>query len=357
MRKYALVLSSNIENAPYINYYVDVFNEHKIDFIVFYWNKESLKKKYEYPVVSYDKSFSVHSSKLSKIINICKYVRFIRRTLKQENITDLILFTIPPSIFLYSFLVKYYWKHFILDIRDYSPLVPFCSSWLGKVVNASFRTCISSEGFLSWLPNHSNYILSHNLRKSLLIQNNDDSICFENHSKICILTIGQIRDYNMNSEVLQILMSYQSDFVLHYAGYGVVYDRLQRLSVNQKNVFFVGRYMKEDEYKIIQPCDFINALTSVDALNKDIMTNRFYLSILYYKPLLVSAGTYQAVLVEKYGLGIVVKDIRQLPDLIKRYYKTFDFYDFKNRCMTVQKIVFQDILKFEKELLEFIKVG
>ena len=356
MRKYALILSSNIENAPYVNYYIDVFNEHKVDFIVFYWNKESLKRRYEYPVVSYDKFFPVRSSRFSKIINIYKYVRFVRRNLKQENITDLILFTIPPSIFLYSFLIRHYWKHFILDIRDYSPLVPFCSYWLRKIVNASFQTCISSNGFLNWLPNHSNYVLSHNLRKSLLLQNTGDSVCLKKCTKICILTIGQIRDYNINSEILQILMSYQNDFVLHYAGYGIVYDRLQRLSVNQKNVFFMGRYMKEDEDKIIQPCDFINALTSVDALNRDIITNRFYLSILYYKPLLVSAGTYQSVLVEKYGLGIIVKDIHQLPDLIKQYCKTFDFCDFKNRCVAVRNFVFQDILKFEKELLEFIKV-
>lgn len=356
MRKYALILSSNIENAPYVNYYIDIFNEYKVDFVVLYWNKEFLERRYEYSVVSYDKYFPVRSSKFSKVINIYKYTKFVRKILKQEDITDLILFTIPPSVFLCSFLIKHYWKHFILDIRDYSPLVPFCSSWLEKAINASFRTCISSEGFLYWLPNCSDYVLSHNLRKSLLVQNNDNNIRFENHSKISILTIGQIRDYDMNSKVLQILESYQDDFILHYAGYGVVYDKLQRLSVNQNNVFFMGRYMKDDEHKIIQTCDFINALTSIDVLNKYIMTNRFYLSILYYKPLLVSAGTYQATLVEKYGLGIVVKDIHQLPDLIKRYYKTFDFYDFKNRCVTVQKIVFQDILRFEKDLLEFIKV-
>lgn len=354
MKKVALILSSNIERAPYLNYYIDILNEIHVDFDVIYWNKDNILNKYAYNTISFNKPFSIYSSKISKIVNIYRYTSFVKRKVSQNGYSYIILFTIPPSLFLVNFLRKKFWNRYIIDIRDYSPLISFCSIFLHKVIYGSYVTCISSFGFYKWLPQYENkIILSHNIRKSLLSK--QDSPVTRN-TNIRILTIGQLRDWNINSMFLSCMANMEG-FSLHYAGFGEVYDELHKKSIDNgyENICFEGKYEKENEYKIVRQCDFINAITADDNLNRDIITNRFYLSLIYYKPLLVYKNTYQAELVQQYGLGIVVDDISQLPLLIKEYYTHLDYNSFIERCNIVITKILRDIEVFEKTIRQMIQ--
>ena len=68
------------------------------------------------------------------------------------------------------------------------------------------------------------------------------------------------------------------------------------------------------------------------ALLVAIMSNRFYLALIYKKPMIVTACSVQAALVSEYGLGVVTSDCENLDKEIKEYLSSFNYQAFCERC-------------------------
>lgn len=98
--------------------------------------------------------------------------------------------------------------------------------------------------------------------------------------------------------------------------------------------------------------DFINILLPDTLSFNTPLSNRFYLSLIYRKPMIVNEESIQAKYVLKYKLGIVIKKGDNIYEKICEYVKTFDQNIFLWGCDTLLKEIKVDIDEFERVLID-----
>ena len=198
--KVALILATNVEKSPYIQYYIDVYKEKNIDVEVILLNRDKrvLNEEFPYKIHSCDIIAKETASCVRKIYDYFRYSRFVRRILKQSDYSQIVVFTIANAVFLSYYLLSYYKKKYIFDIRDYSPLVKYTVPIIRRLLNNSALNCFSSPGFRSWLP-ACDYVICHNARRKSLDEDivNARDIDVEN---VKVLTIGQLRNFITNKD-------------------------------------------------------------------------------------------------------------------------------------------------------------
>lgn len=179
----------------------------------------------------------------------------------------------------------------------------------------------------------------------------------ENKSIVKILTIGQIRDSVANAKVIDAIQD-TPELELHFVGDGPSLGMLIRYCEVSKSqrVFFEGRYKKSDELTIVARYDLINSYMEHDINSDSLMTNRIYLSAILRKPIIVRNGTYQAEVVEKYGLGLVVEDLKKIGDLCNDYINQLDWSQYDNNCMNFLADISKEVLIWENSFLQFASV-
>lgn len=352
--KVALVLPAEPEMAPYIYYYINVFEEEQVDYDVIAWNRSGNNPKLMKNMVIYDQKSPDTSSKIKKISGYYRFVRFAKKKLEETEYNLIVVHTILPAVLMKSFLKKKYAKRYVLDIRDRGSWFFLWKSRLRSLLTSSGMNVISSPGFKKWLPNAS-YYLSHNIGlngvKGMML---NEPIKFG--KKITILSIGQIRFFEANRYVIDSLAN-KEKYYLHYAGYGPDSERLKEYCCRYGifNVHFSGRYLKKDEPQILSACDFINIVFPKTSGTLSAMPNRFYGAAIFRKPVIVSSGSVQAEYVKKYGIGIVLDEAIDLSQQIETFISGFDEKQFIQGCDAFLQEVDNDNECFEKQLYTLIK--
>lgn len=356
MKKVLLVLASTIERSPYVNIYRSIFDKYNVEYEIVEWDRfGEVEDEQENSYVCKNR---ISRNTFLKIWGYLKYIQYIKRHLKSHKYDVAVLFTIPIHILTYCLIKQSI--PYMCDIRDYSRVYnyPFIPCVYSSIISKSLLVLISSAGFLSWLPKYDKYVVSHNMSCDMVALAakrlcRDDDV----DDKIKILTIGQIRDYSTNIRLIRELANINS-FRIDFVGIGDDYDKLKKfVQVSDiSNVSFRGRYSKCDEMNIVEQYNMINILSDDDINSRSLMSNRFYLSVLLKKPVIVSANTFQAQLVEKYALGIVVQDMNDLSQQILDYFNTFDRSAFQMSCDMLLDEFKLDLLSFEKNIILSLKL-
>lgn len=353
MKKIALVLGSTIEKSPYINYYTDVIDPQNFNIDYFIWDRDN-DVNIENPNIYVYKNKDTANNQIGKYYNYYKYSRWVLNIIKKNNYDVLIIFGLQLSYFLKDILLKKKLK-FILDIRDYSPVmkIPHMRFVIKRIIKKSKLTAISSPGFLNWLPQNMEYNISHNIRFKLVTQHIDNSR--EPSDKIRILTIGMIRDFNANMEIIKSFAD-KDKYILNFAGASRISKELEKECDNlgYTNIFFSGYYKKEDENEIVKRNDMVNIYLPDNILSNHLMSNRFYLSVLMRRPMIVNNGSTQSEFVKKYNLGCVITDKTQIYETIQRYIDGFNIEIYNRGCEQFIDQVIQDIKLFNKAIVSSI---
>lgn len=351
--KVALVLPAEPEMAPYIYYYTNILEQKSIDYNLIAWNRSGNNPKQAKNLIMYEEVSPDTLRKSRKIAGYIGFVRFVKKQLAAEQYDIVIVHTILPAVLLSNFLINKYVGRYILDIRDRGSLFPLWRYRIKDLLNNSALNVISSPGFKHWLP-ESEFCLSHNIGLNGL-EGKSIARDISFGEKITILSIGQIRFYEANKFVIDSLANSKRYF-MHYAGFGPDSERLRKYcEINHiSNVFFSGRYLKQDEPQILANSDFINIIfpNTIGALYA--MPNRFYGAAIFRKPVLVSEGSIQAEYVRRYGMGIVVSRTDNLQAKIESYIKTFDANDFVKRCDGFLEEIKSDIFDFENHFIRVL---
>ena len=354
MKKVGLILGANIEYAPYVQNYIKILKELKIDYKVIEYKKVDLENKLS-NIISF-KDNSNTNSILGKIIGYIKFKNFLKLKILEEKFDFLVLFT-PQIYFLgmSNFFQKHYFKKYILDIRDYN--IIFRNTFiLKKLIKNSKYTVISSKGFKKWLPTNLKYIIDHNINEKevdTIFSNN------LNTSKIKILNCGVIRSFEQNLYLIRTLKD-SKNIEIEYRGESVISKRLKKFVEENKikNVSFYGYYRKENENYYIEKSNFLNIMQTDDFLSRYALPNRFYKALLLKKIIIATSGNYVGNLVEKYNLGIVLnKNLSEkfLEDKIKEYLNNFNAESFNIRCNNILKKIYLEKNIFEKILKDTFK--
>jgi len=356
--KVALLVDSIPEASPYVQYYIDICCSKGVEYDLLIWNRDKNNIIQNDNYVVFNSKVSSRTPDIIKYFKYFKYSHFIKNKLKNKNYSAVIVFSVQLSIFMSDYLQKKFNGNIIVDIRDYSIIMNFFyfRKKLYNLLDYSKLICISSLGFKEWLPEKHKYILSHNISHILLKKKHIEilnTIPEKTSGIIKILTIGMHRDKEVNYKFMRDLGN-DNRFFIYYAGIGPATSFLEQKSKKINNVSFIGKYSKEEEFNIVKDCDLINIMLSNNVLSKCLTSNRFYLSLMHKKPMIVNSNCYQAYLVNKYNLGIVINEGDDTANKILNYIENFDIDDYNENVKKIMDIIEKDLFRFEEEVIKAI---
>ena len=270
------------------------------------------------------------------------------------------MFTIAHAVYFESFFKRKFKGEFIFDIRDNSPMckIPFFRRKMENLIADSKYTVISSAGFLKWLPlkYKEKYVVAHNVTSEVLHKYLNSSDLPVKGSVLRILTIGAIRDFGPNSYIIEQLAN-DMRFQMQFSGDGNGLERLKDFTAQSKynNVSFTGKYLKKDEVQIVEKNDMINIYLSRNQNSDTAMANRFYLSVMLRKPMIVNNESFQAEQVCKYGIGVMLAPNDNVKEVLMTYWNSLDVERYNEGCTKFLTDVLNEIEIFKNRVIECVK--
>lgn len=350
----ALVLPGSIWYAPYVRIYTKILDELKIKYSIISWNREGDDKAegYQYNVLCAKGHYSAGWKAYKG------YFKYIIKTIKEHNFDRIIVFGPQMTCLLSFYLLVHFRGRYMIDYRDLSiEQKPGLKQLFAIMLKNSCANVISSPGYKQYLPK-ANYVLSHNFDIDIVQDVLNREIKKINHKQkniIDVLTIGAIRDYGSNLEVVKALAN-NNNIRLRFVGKGdgaeQIKDYCKKNDIN--NVFFHGFYKKEEEPQFIEETDILNIYYPYIKTHNSALSNRFYNSLIYKKPMIVNKGTTQGNYTEEYNVGIVVENCDNLACTIDSYFKSFDYYNYCNCCDKLLSSFLDDYKVFKETVIKFV---
>ncbi|MBO0592813.1 hypothetical protein I2486_15520 [Cellulophaga sp. E16_2] len=350
--KIALLFPNNKYTAPYLKYYIDILANQEVEFDLYTWNRSNTE---EDECIAFNNNSS-NRNPFSLIKDYINFKNFLIKNLKKNNYNSIIVFSCQLGIFLKPFLEKKYRDNYILDIRDYSTTISYFKNRFSNLVSNASEVFISSEGFKEWLPKEKEYIMSHNLDSKLLSNHRNTNVEKEyfNRKPLNIDTIGAIRDFESNMSIIDTLKN-NENFYLNFYGEGNAASLLRRNTKNINNVSFHGYYKKKDELPLLKETDFINIILNDNTQSKFLTSNRLYLSALLKIPcIIIEKNIEQFKIVQKYNLGIIVKNSNEIPLKIEKFIGSFNQTEYVKNCLLFLDKVKKDQEIFNQKIIQFI---
>lgn len=352
--KIALVLPGSIWYAPYVRIYTKILDELHTDYSIISWNREGDDKfeGFQYNVLCSKGHGSAGWSAYKG------YVAFIKETIREQNFERIIIFGPQLTCLLSSFLLCHYWGRYMIDYRDLSIEQKFGFKQLYALMLIFSRVnVISSPGFKRCLPKR-HYYLSHNFDVNAVRQaiETTDEQGFNTDDGIEVLTIGAIRDLSSNMEVVKALAN-KDGFRLNFVGKGSAADKIKDYCKEEgvNNVSFTGFYQKHEEADYVQKATYLNIFYPRVITHDTALSNRFYNSLIYKKPMIVTKNTTQGDYVEQNRLGVAVETCDNLIDNLSSFISNEDYEAYLQRCNSLLKQFLEDQTSFEGAVKDFVR--
>lgn len=353
-----IVFVSDIMYCPYLKSYTDVLTKNNKDFDVLFWNRESLDTSYPSNYLSYDLSSIKKRKPITKIFDFFKYRRWLTKKIKEKKYEKLIILSTLSGMIIPDVLLRQYKNKYIFDIRDYSyeenKLFYFLEK---KIIENSFETCLSSEGFKFFLPNNIEYQLIHNFDVGEL-QNKRQLKEKKKETPLNLVFIGGVRYFEHQKKIIDHLKN-DVRFNLVYHGAGIELDRyIEYCEKNDiKNVMFTGAYDNKNKSTLLESADILNNsyMTDKFAEVEHAISNKYYDGLIYGIPQLVEVGTFKEKKVTgiNIGIGIDVEN-RAFADDLFNYYYSIDKRRFNESCSKELNTVVKENKEFIDMLTGFI---
>lgn len=351
-----IVFLLNIEYAPFLNKYTAELEKNGQKFEVISWKRLDSKYTIPWKHITYEKRSNLGDSKFKKGIDFYGFRRFLINILREKKYEKLIILTTLSGMLIWDYLLKNYKGKFILDIRDYTfeNFKPF-KFIESKLIDSSYFTAISSPGYKNFLPKSSKFIISHNIildeLKSSKLQTLNDS------DRINIVFLGAVRHFEIKKEIVN-LFGNDNRFNIYFHGNGVAYERLLHYC-NDKfdNVFLTGKYDRIDKAKLIENATIINSYYgSENYANMYALSNKYYDSLIYKKPLWANPKLYIGKRAIDRGIGIDLELNNDAPNRLIGLLNNFNWEDFYDDCDKELKKVLDEDKLFVDKLNDFIKL-
>ena len=366
MARACIITYDEYSNIPYVKDYENILVSKGIIYDIVLWNRSKSEDS------AYPKSpenvfaFTWHTrkSKLSKLRPFLEWRRFVLKILMDNKYDFLIVCTTIPAVLLYNTLIKNFTGKFVFDIRDYTyENFMLYRNMTKKLTLSSGLTCISSKGFLDWLPcNVDKYIVTHNIAKSDIewsksTEANAGRQLFNRSKPVKIGFVGGIRYYDANVKLINAFANH-SDFELVYAGKFHPGCDLEGYCKDNGilNVSFLPRFTQEEKPMIYQSIDIINSVYGNETLEvRTALPNRLYDSVVYKIPIMVTGGTFLSSIVETYNLGLnVTIESKNILLQTQEYIRRFDEVKFTTGCQDFFSYVIKEKEHALEQISEFI---
>lgn len=348
----ALIVSNNVWFCPYVNIYEKVLLNAGVDYDIISWNRNGGDKERG---ISYN--YIPKPTGFGRLKGYVRYFKFVKKQIINNRYDRLVIFDPVAVIFFAFFLRSRFPKKYIIDYRDLSIEQNKFLMPLFKIgLQSSFANVISSPGFKNYLPDGLNYVISHNFDidavKDAL---NDETIPSLSNDIIDVLTIGGIRDYDSNVEVIDGISNLEG-YSLSFVGKGVSAGALQEYAEDKKvkNISFIGYYPKEKEKEYINRCTFLNIFYPRRPSHDTALSNRFYNSLIYRKPMITTSETTQGNYAAQYNVGLSLVNCKNLANDLKSFLGDLDPKTYVENCNALLTTFVDDYKKWETVVNSFI---
>lgn len=348
-----LIVPSNLRYAPYVQYYINAFRSTGTRAELISWDKRRIDEDVDF-------SFRFRTKDSNRVamftghLLFSAYAAWIVRRRRYER---LVVFTVAPSIFMSSLLLKHYPHRYVLDIRDASPLVRACPVRFRRVVDSAKLVVASSPRFESWIQRKA--LLCHNIDVETVRSHSEDPIRRPSGPPYRIACAGLMREADSNIEFIR--HTCDSGMFLHtYIGpdnHGM--DRIRAFAERNDimNVRFLGAYRREEIVDLYQRnADFVNIVRSNRVVNSDALPNRLYDAVAVAKPVIVlDHDTAVVQYVRDYELGIVLapEDMSGTGDVIAKKLERFSYERYELGRRRFIDMVLSDQEAFQEALRRF----
>ena len=349
--KVGLIIPNNIWFCPFAGIYTRILERLGVEYDLISWNRDgsdaSQGLQYNVQITGKVRPASFRE--------YWGYSQFVKKCIKREGYKRLIMIGPHIPCFLSLFLLK--WEgRFIIDYRDLSiDQKPGFHQLFALMLKHSYANVISSPGFKNYLPK-GHYFLSHNFNtddvRSALLNNEEQN--FHNLKVIDVLTIGGIRDYESNIQVVKSL-SNLNGVKCRFVGKGIAAGQIEEFCKEEKieNAYFTGMYQKKDEASFYENATFVNIFYPRSNLHDAAVSNRFYNSLIYKRPMITTKNTTQGNLCEKHDVGIALENCEGLYEKLNEFLNK-DYKEYAKRCNHLLSSFLVDQEKFEGMIENFI---
>lgn len=348
-----LILPGTIWYAPYVRIYTRILQENNVEYQIISWNRDGKDAK---EGIQYEENIHVNNGS-ADLSAYFRYISFIKKAIIKNGFDRLIVFGPQMTCLLSTFLMRKFKGRFMIDYRDLSiEQKPGLRQLFALMTKMSYANVISSPGFKRCLPQR-DYYLSHNFDvdavKAAIGKSNVNG--FASTDAIDVLTIGGIRDFSSNVEVVKALANVDG-FSVRFVGRGGGATQLAAYCEEHgiKNVSFEGFYQKRDEADYVKSSTFMNIFYPRVITHDTALSNRFYNSLIYRKPMIVTKDTVQGDYAEKYNVGVALVDCSNLKSELKDFMQQ-DYKAYAERCDNLLQEFLNDQARFEKLVCEFVK--
>lgn len=349
-----LIAGSPLSVAPYVKRYMKMLESNGINFDVIY--KDSAGQERQNNPNCYVYYYRSVKSPLGKVLRFDAYRRFIKKILKKNKYSKVVVFTAETAILAYQTLKSIGNKtEYIVDLRDYSVFldIPFLKGIFLRALHGAEFVVLSSHGFKKWLPEDVHYYIMHNM--PIFSTPLKDTIP-QFGSSVCIGYLGGIGYLESNIAIAQDIRN-SSKFSLLYAGtYPNGYNIKTYCEENNiENAVFYGRYDEAEKRTIYKKVNLINAVYDNDSLTvTTALPNKLYDSAFYKIPIMVCSGTYLAEIVRKYCLGFDIEPKKDnIKQKIEEYICSFDGKKFILGCERLIKDSSIELTDAEEAVVNF----
>lgn len=359
MSKVAIISFNQERFMPYLTFYKDILSDNSIEYDYYTWNRG---EKYLISQNEICFEMKIGTKKVGKIPCFFAWRKWILSHLKEKKYDKIIVLTSIPAVLLSSYLIKEYKNKYIFDIRDYTyEKFGFYKRIIKNLIDNSYQTFISSNGFRRWLPEYNDKIKNvHNLPNDINMDTFSENI-FDDFSTLNIGYLGSFAYYEKNIGIIEQLKN-KTDVKLYYIGsFSGKKNILEEYAKENhvENIFFGGRYSNNQKAELYRKhsINFINAVYGNESLLvSTAVPNKLYDCLVYKIPIIVSEKTYLSELVKKYNLGIAIDSEDSIYEKCWEYIKNTDSKvflkgtnDYLNSVIKEQSVSKKIIIKFCSE--------
>lgn len=352
-----IVFIQDIRYCPYLDRYTSALQAKGIPYDCIWWERWDTPPGTPLPpqVLAAEQRFvfsrasEMARNPIFKMGDFARFGRFARKIIRERRYEKLIILTTMSAMILYDLLTGPYRGKYILDIRDYSyeKLSPFLALE-AKVIDAASFTCVSSEGFLDFLPKDRPYVITDNFTDA----DREAAAGMRFQKKpvgepIVLSYLGFIRYFQEGRKILDRLRD-DPRFILYYHGMGADYDKLvaYQQEYHCERLHVTGYFdHQRDKHALYDKMDILNNFyPNTLELTRLTTGNKLYEGIIFRRPQVVSTGTFMQTLVERWGIGCAldVEDPR-FADLMYDYYWNLDEEAFnRNAEAALAEIIGRD---------------
>lgn len=302
----------------------------------------------------YEYKMPIEKKIFSKVLPYLGYRKFAKKLLYNNNYDKLIFLTTAPAVLLSRYYLNKYKGKYILDYRDYTfERIGAYQRLVKNIIDNSFATFISSNGFKKFIGNSNKIHLTHNISNVDEIDHHHASDITKN---IVIGFVGCVRYFDINSKLINDCQG--SDVSLIYVGpqYNDCDLKAFCKDNNVSNVKFIDSFNNSEKNKIYSEITFVNAIYSLKSPEvSEAIPNRLYDAAIYKKPIIVSKGTYLEKIVNKYKLGIAV-DMQKdnILEMINEFLSEYHPDIFEANCKRFLEKVMKDEKAWKTTLMSFL---